>query len=167
MSKIRKKLKGQSGFSFSELIVVVTLIGIIAGITGSMFIWGIDMFDFIAQRKDVMQSARFGMEIMVKDLRSVKSSNDIPTANNSSLSFYNFNDQYITFSYDNGTLTRNGSALTEGLTDIDFTYFDVNGINLGSTVTDPSLIWQIDISIDAVIDGKPFHMESTVVPRSF
>ena len=161
------KLRNQSGFTFSELIVVVVLIGIVAGITGSMLAWGVDMFDFISHRKDVLQSARFGMEIMVKDFRSIKSPGDIPSANSTGLSFYNSNDQFISFNFDNGVLLRDNRPLIEDLTSCDFTYYDVNGADLGTTVTDPSLIWQIDISINAIIDNNPFHLQSSVIPRSF
>lgn len=160
-------IKVQSGFSFPELIVVVMLIGIIAGITGSMFNWGVDMFDFVTQRKDVLQASRFGMEIMVKDLRAIKSSNDIPTADSSSISFYNSRDEFISFSFVNGVLLRNSQPLIGDLTTCKFTYFDVNDNDLGTTVTDPSLIWQIDISINATINNNPFHVQSSVIPRSF
>lgn len=160
-------LRRQRGYSLIELIVVVVLIAIIAGITGRMLAWGIDMFDFISVRKDAMHAARLGVEIVVKDLRSLINSDDINTADDGTLIFDNLSGVTITLEFDEGSLIRNENPLIQNLSDFRFRYYDINELELGVPVTDPSLVWRIDFSLDAVVDGNPFHMESSVIPRSF
>ena len=161
------KITNQSGMTFLELIVVVTLVGIIAGLTGKMFVWGVDMFSFVSERKDTLQSARLGMDIVVRDLRSIEDPADISVAAASAIDFDNFNSETISYDFDAGTLSRDNAALIEGLTGFQFTYFDLNGANLGTPVSDPTSIYKIEIAIDATIDGSPFHLESSVIPRRF
>ena len=166
MNRLRK-IRHQAGLTILELIVVVTLVGIIAGVTARMFVWGVDMFDFVSSRKDVLQSARFGMDILVRDLRTIIDSADISVANASAVSFTNFDGETFSYGFSAGTLNRNGTALIDGLTGFHFTFYDVDGSDLGSPVSDPIDIWKIDISMDATLNSNPFHLESSVIPRSF
>ncbi len=150
-----------------ELVLAIALLGIIAGVMARMFIWGIDIYDFVSNRKDVLQSSRIGIEIMVRDLRAIKSAGDINSASGSQLDFYNLDDENIIFFYNDGDFTRNSNIMIEGLSSFQFTYYDVNDAIIGSPVADPTNIWKIKYTLNATIDAKTFHLESTVIPRNF
>lgn len=132
-----------------------------------MFIWGIDIFDFVSNRKDVLQSSRIGIEILVRDLRAIKSSSDINSASNSQIDFYNLDDENIIFVYNSGVFTRNSNSMIDGLSSFQFIYYDVNDALISSPVADPSTIWKIKYILNATIDAKQFRLESTVIPRNF
>ncbi len=157
----------QSGFSFLEMVMVIALIGIIAGVMAQMFVFGVDMFDATATRKDSMQGGRIAVEFMVQDLRAIADADDVTTATATSLTFYNIDSETINYSYSGGTLSRNSNTLLEGLSNFQLSYTDVDGVVLSTPVSTPGDIWKISFSIDATVDGKPFHMESSVVPRAF
>ena len=87
-------LKNQTGYSLVELVIVIVLIGIIAGVLARMFIWGVDLFDVVSTRKDTVQSSRISMEVISKDLRMIKSENDIVSASNTGFNFYNLDNSF-------------------------------------------------------------------------
>ena len=157
----------QSGFSFLEMVLVIALIGIIAGVMSQMFVWGVDMFDTVSTRKDSMQSGRIGAEFLVSDLRSISGADNITTATTTNLIFDNIDSETINYAYSGGSLTRNSNSLLVGLSNFQFTYRDVDGNDLSSPVSSPENIWKISFSVDATVDGDPFHLETSVVPRSF
>ena len=159
-------MKNQSGYTMLELVLVIALLGIIAGVVARMFIWGVDIFTFVSNRKDVLQTSRIGMEVLVRDLRSVKSAIDINSATGNQFDFYNLDDENIVFVYSSGTLTRNSNSMVEGLSAFQFTYYDVNDNVLTSPVAALTNIWKIKFTLNATIDGKPFKLESTVIPRN-
>ncbi len=162
-----RRTANQAGYSLLELITVIVLIGIIAGVLSKMFIWGIDIFDFVSDRKDVLQSSRISMEILVKDLRSIKSAADIVSASSSQFDFYNIDDEEIVYSYSSNTLYRNANPMVVGLSSFQFTYQNASGGSLGSPVGSPSDIWKISFSLNATVDNSPMQLESTIVPRNF
>lgn len=157
----------EAGYTILELILVIVLIGIIAGVMARMFLWGVDIFDFISDRKDLFQSSRIGMEILVKDLHAINSTANITSASSSQLNFTNLNNQQVAFSYNNGVLSRNSNNLIVGLDSFHFTFYDVNGDTLQTPVSTPSTIWKIKFSLNATVDNKPIHLQSIVVPRRF
>ena len=164
---ISKVKKTQFGYTMLELVMAIALLGIIAGVMAKMFVWGIDIFDFVSNRKDVLQTSRIGIEILVRDLRAIKSASDINSASSSQLDFYNLDDENVIFVYNSGVFTRNSNNMIEGLSSFQFTYYDVSDAVISSPVADPSTIWKIKYTLNATIDAKQFHLESTVVPRNF
>jgi prepilin-type N-terminal cleavage/methylation domain-containing protein len=159
--------RSQFGYTMLELILVIVLIGIIAGVLTKMFIWGVDIFNFVSSRKDVVQSSRIGMEIFVKDLRYIKNPNDIIFASNKQFRFYNSKRELIVYKYSDGKVTRNKNNMIEGLTSFQFSYYDINSLDLGLQVKNPDNIWKIKISIESIVNNKPFALESMVMPRNF
>jgi prepilin-type N-terminal cleavage/methylation domain-containing protein len=168
MIKQTKKisLDKQSGYSLVELIVAIVLIGIIAGVLAKMFIWGVDIFDTVSNRKDIVQSSRISMEVISKDLRMIKSENDIVSASTTGLNFYNMDNEHIIYNFGDGTISRNANSMVEGITSFVFTYYDANGTILVSPVADPTDIWKIKVELDATVDGKPINLETIVTPRN-
>ena len=148
-------------------MIVIALIGIIAGVMSQMFVLGVDMFDDSISRKDTVPSSRIAFEFLIDDLRALADAADIDAATTVSMQFDNIDSETITYTYSGGVLSRNSNTLLDGLSNFQFTFFDVDGNTLASPVTTPSDIWKISFSIDATVDGNPFHLASGVVPRKF
>ncbi len=164
---INKVKRNQFGYTMLELVLAIALLGIIAGVMARMFIWGIDIYSFVSNRKDVLQTSRIGIEILVRDLRSIKSAGDINSASNGQIDFYNLDDENIIFTYNSGVFSRNSNTMIDGLSSFQFTYYDVDDDLISSPVADPATIWKIKYTLYATIDAKTFHLESTVIPRNF
>ena len=159
--------KNETGYSFLEFVIVIALIGIIAGVMSQMFVLGVDMFDDSISRKDTVPSSRIAFEFLIDDLRALADAADIDAATTVSMQFDNIDSETIIYTYSGGVLSRNSNTLLDGLSNFQFTFFDVDGNTLASPVTTPSDIWKISFSIDATVDGNPFHLASGVVPRKF
>ena len=159
-------IKKTDGVSLVEITVTIVLIGIIAGVTARMLVTGAGAFNSVSSRNDVLHSNRISMEMLMKDLRAIKSKNHILTATSSQLIFININDEQINYSFSNGTLYRNSNMNVEGLSAFQITYYDDNGNVINSPVSTPSDIWDINISMDATVDGLPFHLNSKMHPRN-
>ncbi|MFQ5631217.1 MAG: prepilin-type N-terminal cleavage/methylation domain-containing protein [bacterium] len=156
----------QRGYSLLELILVIVLSGIIVGIMARMLLWGIDVFDFVSNRTNMVQSSRIGMKKLEKDLLKIKSSDDINSATSTMLNFTNLNNQTIVLNYDSGKLTRNTNDLLQGLDSFYFTFYDAGGDTIPTPVTDPTDIWKIKFRLLATVDGKPWNLESMIKPRN-
>lgn len=154
------------GFSLVELMVVLTLIGIVAGITAKMLLVGAKTFDTVSTRNETLQINRIGIELLIKDLRMIKSSNDIVSADAGRLIFYTVDGEHITYLYSAGELTRNDHLLMNGLSEFQLIYYDNDGTELSVPVTNKSDIWDIKISADATVNESPFHLETKVHPRN-
>jgi prepilin-type N-terminal cleavage/methylation domain-containing protein len=154
------------GVTLVELMVTVVLIGIIAGVTAKMLLTGAGAFNSVSNRNEVLHSNRISLEMLSKDLRAIKSKNHILSASSSQLVFTNIYDEQITFSFSNGTLYRNSNMIVEGLSSFQFAYYDEDGNAISSPVSTLSDIWDIDISVDATVDGQPFHLNSRMHPRN-
>ncbi len=150
-----------------ELVIVIALIGILAGVIARTFLWGMDIFDFVFTRKDLIQSSRIGMERLTDELRAISSSSDILSASKTELSFNDSGGNTVTYQFSNGNLIRNGQKLVEGLTSFSFSYYDVMDQELTVPVGTPSDIWKIHFELAGTTDGHPFSFEMTVVPRTF
>lgn len=166
-----KKLKSSfflklEGASLVEMMVTIVLIGIIAAVTTRMLLSGAGAFNSVSSRNDTLHSNRISLEMLMKDLRAIKSSNDITTATSSQLVFNNINDEQINYHFTNGILYKNSNMIMKGLSSFQFTFYDDNGTIINSPVSVPSDIWDINVSVEATVDGSPFHLESKMHPRN-
>lgn len=165
--ELKNRILSQRGFSFLELVVVIALTGIIAGVVSQLFVFGVDTYNDTITRKDLVPTARIAAEFLMSDLRTISDADNISTATATDLVFANIDYETISYSYDSGILTRNSKTLLEGLNEFLFDYSDVDGSDLGSPVSYPNEIWKIGFSLSATINGQPFELSSSIVPRKF
>ena len=159
--------RGESGYSLMELVIVIALIGILAGLLSRTFLWGIDLFDFLSNRKNTFQSARIGLEMMADDVRQITDKDRILSASGTTFSFLDPDAETVTYQYSGGTLQRNGQVLVEGLSSFSFTYYDSSGNVLATPVSDFSQIWMVRFEMSGTVDNKPFNLRLSVFPRAF
>lgn len=164
--KITSLFVREKGVSLVELMVAVVLIGVIAAVTARMLVIGAGAYDSVNARNKMLQANRISFEILMKDLRSIKSKNNIILANDAQIIFNNLNNEQVNYSYTNGSLFRNSNLIVEGLSNFQFGYFDENGDALTCPVSIPSQIWAIEFAVDAIVNSKPFHLENRLHPRN-
>jgi prepilin-type N-terminal cleavage/methylation domain-containing protein len=159
-------VKKIEGVSLVELMVTIVLIGIIAAVTARMLVTGAGAFNSVSSRNKVLHSNRISLEMLMKDLRSIKSKDHILSASSNQLTFINIHDEQINYSFSNGTLYRNSNMNVEGLSTFELTYYDDDGNVISSPVSTLTDIWDINVSVDATVEGQPFHLNSRMHPRN-
>ena len=83
------------------------------------------------------------LESITRDLRAIRSQNDITVATNTKITFYDTANNMITYQLNGSTLERNLQPLADDLPDLSFTYTDANG----TSTTEPTNICYIKINL--------------------
>ena len=78
--KVKCNFSNEAGYSFLEFVIVIVLIGIIAGVMSTMFVFGVDMFDSSVSRKDTVPGSRIATQFLIKDFRAIADASDIASA---------------------------------------------------------------------------------------
>jgi prepilin-type N-terminal cleavage/methylation domain-containing protein len=160
-------LKKQSGFSLIELIIVITILGIIS-VMGSNILSS--AFQGYLDNKNLIDSdwqARLALERMQRDIRAVRSTADMTTAAASQLVFTNTAGNTLTYALSgtNLTLKVNSNAaqvLANGVQSLGFSYYDRNGAST-ATLTN---IRYITISLNITLNNTNYTVNTNVYTRN-
>jgi prepilin-type N-terminal cleavage/methylation domain-containing protein len=155
------------GFTLLELIIVIMLIGIIAGISSKMLSQGFSGYFNTRNVLDADWQARLATERMQRDIRDVRSPVDIATAAASQLVFTNTEGNQITYSLSGTTLMRQTNTnttqvLADGVQSLTFTYFD----RTGAVTTTLANIRYIEFSLNIVLNNTNFTVSSAAYTRN-
>jgi prepilin-type N-terminal cleavage/methylation domain-containing protein len=165
--KIRHSLKKQIGFTLIELIIVIMILGIIAGIGSKILSQAfLGYFD----NKYLVESdwqARLALERMQRDIRAIRSTADISTATATQLAFIDTNSDTITYSLSSAKLYRQTNSntaqvLADGIQSITFSYFDKNG----TTTAVAANIRYITISLNVTLNNTNYIINTSVYGRN-
>jgi prepilin-type N-terminal cleavage/methylation domain-containing protein len=87
------------GFSLIELVIVISLVGMIAGLFVGYLDEGTRMYEAVETRKELMMEARQAMIRTVREVRQVRSDTDVITADDSTFVFYGVNDSLFSIRF--------------------------------------------------------------------
>ena len=115
MSTLDRLVRGQRGFTLTELLVVIAMLSIMLGGLLSVQMTGQTSYLIGAHRVEVQQNARVALELMVRELRPALSVTAVPTATN--MTFVDENNTVIQYQLAGTTLNRTatGCAACTGL----------------------------------------------------
>lgn len=156
----------QSGFTLIELIMVMIMVGTLAGFLANIIFYEINTYQIVSKRKAGMQDARFAFDKIARDLRQIAPDSLFQAAGDS-IRFADVSNNQITYKFTNGTMLRNGAVLMDGLSDFQFTYFNNNDNVLTPPIPDLSDVSSIGLFMSLVIDGKTITSQLKVIPRNF
>jgi len=127
---------GNEGFTLMEIILVIVLIGIMAGVLIPPLQEGMLSYTATETRGDLTAQARQAATRMVRELRNIQKEADntpnISSANVTTVTFVDVLDNTITFNLSGGTVQRNSDALVEQVSNLSFRYFDATNAELTS-----------------------------------
>lgn len=119
-------MNAQRGFSLIELIIVMILMSIVAGISGVMLTAG---FKSYTQGKPIIPVAGKANVALTNLMREIQDAQTITAATATSMTIINQSGQTISFNWSNTTLTRTVSpepaqSLCTNVSAFSFAYFD-------------------------------------------
>lgn len=170
MKETRQKaqiLAGTSGFTLIELVVVMVIIAILAGFIGGVIYYQFRTYDVLTTQKKSSQDGRFAFQVISRDIRQIASQDSIFEATANSIRFKDFDETSIAYTFTQKRILRNSDILAENLTYFGFKYFDGNGDQLNTPVSDPTLIRTIGIDLKQDINGRQVYSTVKITPRNF
>jgi prepilin-type N-terminal cleavage/methylation domain-containing protein len=161
--------KNAGGFSLLELILVIAIIAVIAGILARFLVHGIDIYDFVDQRKSLIRESRLAVHFMNRDFRQVRSNNGINTATQNQFQYWDYSDQQINYQYSDNQIKRNGHILADNVTSFQFRYLRANGGYMSVPVSSDSLgyVWNIESEFTIENGDQSTRFVVRVYPRRF
>lgn len=165
----QKKSSPESGFTLIELIVVIVITSIIAGVVARFLVFGVNTYHFVDERKRALHEARLALHLMNSEFRQVRDPSGLYIARQDKLQFINYYNQVNTYQYSNNRLLKNGFTIAENVTSFNFRYLKADGTYLQSPVSADSLtyVWNIEANytIQMGAQSVPFHL--IVHPRNY
>ena len=171
------------GFTIIELVVVIVLAGIIAGIFAMLIIQVIDIYSFVTVREDVLSETELATERMVREMRQIQKAAQaievIYLADIAEFQFVDVDDNIIGFKRDGLAIQRMefserdvvqyDDLLADDITNMAFTYWDEDNNELSSTPlssADIEKIKRIEISIGMERQNQDVKIDTQVYPRN-
>lgn len=152
----------QHGFSLIELIMVIVIIGAISLILAPIIFIGIESWDYIHTRTDLINDARMAMHRMVREIRGAK---QIDTNYLTDIVFTNVNDETVRFFQDEDVILRNEDELVENVSvnqGLQFKYYNTNG----EETSDKEEVKLIKIKLILIKNNSEFSLQDKVMIRN-
>lgn len=158
---IHNAFRNQMGVTLVELMIALSLTGLVAAGTGLFLQEGQDAYETGAGRSEVQQNGRVALDRMIRELRTGSS---VLVANPSSIKFQyvdeGSNTVTVQYSLNGMNLQRNQTipapavpqpeTVIGGVTSLTLTYYDVND----AVTTNPANAFSVDIQLRTQWDGN-------------
>ena len=160
-------MKNDRGFTLIEVVMVIALAGIIAGIVAMPLAEGVKGWFYVTVREDISQSGRVAMERMLREVRNT-ARDCISTAEVEKFTFGTdlSNCSAITFSLAVPNIQRIDISGTSNLADnvqsLEFKYYDNGNNELAKPVAIPANIRRVAIEIVSINSGETASKYSEV-----
>lgn len=177
---VRRSTRQRKSFTLIELLMVVTITGILVVGMGSYIYQSVEMWRQVSFRSDIANMLRTGIIRMTRDLRQIARSkqgitvalpNEIDYTVGGSIQRYRFDvsntsNRRVFHEIDaasDGTF-ESSRELLGGLTSFNFTYYNQSE----AVTTDPLAVYTIEIhaGINDTISGNIMNMQYRVFPRN-
>jgi prepilin-type N-terminal cleavage/methylation domain-containing protein len=128
---MRNIFKKCLGFTLVEMVLVIMLIGIIFGVASTILLRAIDSYQFVTERTEVIERARFCLDRMTREFQLL-GAGDITVINATSIQFTDSQNFNTDFTLNGNVLQRGNDVLCNNIMALNFTYFNATGGTAGS-----------------------------------
>ncbi len=165
MAPSASRLESRRGATLVEMIVVITILGVISGFLFRTISAGATAYIDLRSRSANDADAHHALELMAREIQGIRmaTSADIPTWTSSSLTFTDIQAASVAYSFSGATLTRNSATLLDRLQSFSFAYVQADG----SAATATTEIWSVQVSATLVRSGRTLPLRTRVFPRNF
>lgn len=177
MKLMRRLARDQRGFTLTELLIVIAVLGMMLAGLVTVQMQGQQSYLIGSHRVEAQQNGRVALELMTRELRSATLVSAIPSATN--MTFSDENSAVVQYQLTGTTLSRTatGCATCTGLPDtviggvlsLNMTYFSAydGSTNTGTTTTDPTQVKLIRVRIvtgteESVASYSPAKQMATI-----
>lgn len=128
----------QRGMTLIELVMVLVLIAIIAGLAGPLLAVAVDAITLHMDRVDLEEAANLALARMSREIRRLRNDESVVTATASDFEFVDVNSVQLRYRLVGNTLTRSQAGADSGLADqvqaggLTFTYYDDDGSSIAT-----------------------------------
>lgn len=156
------KIREKRAFSLVELIIVISIIGIISVLLAPVILVGMDSWSYVKNRSELINNSRLAMNRMVREIREAE---QIETWTNDEIKFTDVEGSIIKFEQDNSFLLRNGNKLAANLK-------ENNGLSLnywnssGNTAVSTDEIVRLEIILSLENRAGEFNVKNQVFIRN-
>ncbi|HHM23477.1 MAG TPA: prepilin-type N-terminal cleavage/methylation domain-containing protein [Bacteroidetes bacterium] len=167
--KYRKLGRNSGGFTLIELIVSLTIAGIIIGLLARFLVMGFRTYSFMDTRKQLLRDARLALHFMNRDFRQIRNTNGVAEADVHRFRYWDYNNNQYIYSVQNGRLLRNGHTVADGISSFQFRYRAADGHQLQTPVAGDSLDYIWNVEADFVITKGQYSQRYHVFvhPRNY
>ena len=166
-------MKNPKGFTLVETVIVMTIIGIVASAMGFMLLGTIKAWTFKFNRNDILWDDRLALDRMTREIRAIKNSTSVTTAQAAQFRFIDTANKDITYNLSSTNLNRteNGTAnlLAENVSSLSFTYYNASDIAIPTPVVSPSAtdIRRVKINLTLTKNGQNIYLQSDASTKNF
>lgn len=156
---------GKKAFTLIELIIVVVLLLITAGIAVPSVVNMIDSWFFIRTEGELLANARIALSRMTKEIRQMKDTDSVTAFTSGQFTFSDLSDNAITYQQSGTSLMRNSDVLArklDSLNGLTFEYLDDDG----SAAADKYSINIVKVTLVFGTGGQEVAVRSGVAVRN-
>lgn len=159
----------KKGFTLIELVMVIVIIGILAGIGVPMIQQAVDAWSFTSKFQDnAVSQATVVMNRISREMRRLKNDASVTTASAAEFSFTDLDNNSIGFSRSGNTLMRNSDGLADNVTSLTFTYYNDDGNTIGAPIVSPNNtdIRRINVAFAILAGSNTLNFQFQVRPQN-
>ncbi|MDX2165306.1 MAG: prepilin-type N-terminal cleavage/methylation domain-containing protein [Gammaproteobacteria bacterium] len=154
----KQKRTRKQGFTLIEMIIVIVILSIIAGVASRVMGAAFNSYYDNQQIVNANQQGRLAIERMIRDIHAINSTTSITTANASTFTFTDVNGNAVTYTLSGTQLTRNGVVLADGINTLTFGYYNGAGAAAGTTTA----IRYVNITLNITQNSVNYTLKATI-----
>ncbi len=151
----------QRGATLIELVLVLSILGIITSITGGILHTQSRIFVKIYERSTMLSDMHKVMNQVISEIQEISPDN-ISKMKDNQLIFTDIDGLSVEYKLKNNQITRNGSLILDGVQDDPFVYLD----EYGNSVNSPDDLKMTKIILTVLQNGELCTMEKIAYGRN-
>jgi len=169
-----RKLSGvERGYTLVELVLAILLLSLAAGVFVGAFQEGNAMYDTVEARKELVQEGRAALLRVLREIRQVRSAQDVTVAQQERVAFYSVTDSLLDISFSGASgelsLTRGSKqwVMASAVDSFALTYLKNDGTAAVPLVSPNSTdIFQVKVFLRLSRGGKSVSLEGGTYLRN-
>lgn len=159
----------KNGFTLIEMVLVITVVGVLAGAAAVAFDPVLDSWVLGQSRGQMSDTLGVALNRMAQEISQLRDAQSLTIASDSDIQFTDVNNNVIRYRLNGSQLLRNADVMARNVQSLTFSYWDVNNAVLAAPTLSPAAtnLWRLSIRVSGAMGGQTVTLESQVRPRNF